>query len=195
MMNDHNGYIRPLSWTALIVLLVFLTAAASCDKENGSAASSAADLPAATEIAVPLAGGEKKMTGKLAAGSGFALYVFEGTSFNGMLSLLTFDTDKRVYAHVETLPADYKLDEIRKNAEAGLSKVGKVSEITGTELPRALGEAELMLTGGNDMLVQQVIVKKVGGTSYRIDLNLPQNRASEDFKPLAYASIGSLAKQ
>ncbi|WP_276357740.1 hypothetical protein [Cohnella caldifontis] len=152
-----------------------------------------ADLPAAKELSLTLEGNAEKKTANLAEGPGYALYVFDIFSFDSKLGLLTMNVDKNYYAKIEKLPDGYKLDEIKKAAEDKLSKVGDVRELKDAEINPSLGGAALLLFGSNDKLTQEVIVKEVGGTGYRIEVNMPSGEPSEGFGPHLFAMLATLS--
>lgn len=192
-------------WTILLsaaVLLAGMTACAAKETESSSPSLNAATAPASgtpsarpatKEFTLKLEGMEEARTGKLAQGNDFSLYVFEGFSFNSAIGILTLDIDKNYYARIEKLPEGFKLEDVRKAAETELAKVGEVRESKGDEINAMLGGAVLMLTGSNDKLTQQVIVKEADGAAYRIDVNMPNAEASEGFGPHAYVSFSSIA--
>lgn len=107
------------------------------------------------------------------------MYVFDGFTFAAPISMLTMDIDPIYYARIEKLPAGYKLDEIEKEAETELAKVGKVQEAAGAGISPLLGGASLMMIAHGEDLTQEVIVKEVGGAGYRVYVNMPHTEANE----------------
>jgi hypothetical protein len=176
------------------------SASASPAAEPGSPApgpseSAAADLPASKELSLILEGNPEKKTAKLATGEGFAFYRFDIFSFDPKLGLLTMNVDDNYYARIEQLPEGYKLKDVRQAAVDKLSKVGEVREYKDGELDPALGGAALLLSAHNDKLTQEVIVKEVGSSAYRIEVNMPVGEPSEGFAPHLFAMLGTLAER
>ncbi len=149
-------------------------------------------LPATKDFTFNLEGDEEVRTAKLAVGNGFGLYVFDIFTFDSERSLLTMNVDHDYYASIEKLPAGYSLEDIKKTATGELSKVGEVHELAGSEINPLLGGASLLLFSSNDKLTQEVIVKEVDGTGYKIKVNMPAGEPSEGFGPHLFASLSSL---
>ncbi|WP_123042706.1 hypothetical protein [Cohnella candidum] len=209
-MSNINSQTK--KWTVVLSALMLAIGLAGCGKNSENKASStpgasaptasssasapgndSSDLPATKEFTIKQDGKESKETGKLTQGQGFTLYVLDGYSFVSMLSLLTLSADQNYYAHIEKLAAGYSLDDLKKTASEQLAKVGSVSEIAGQDQNALLGGTALMLTASSDKLTQQVIVKIVKGSAYRIDLNVPKGGSEQTFLPHIYASVGSIA--
>jgi hypothetical protein len=181
--------------TQLWLTKIAKAGASGVSSDKTTPTTSASSLAPAKDFSFKLEGNDETRTGKLALGQGFAMYVFDGFTFDTGLSLLTMDIDKNYYARIVKLPAGYKLEDIRKEAVQDLSKVGKVKELQGSDINPALGGAALLLLGSNDKLTQQVIVKEVDGTGYRIDVNTPHTEPSEGFGPHAFTTFGSIVNQ
>lgn len=188
-------------WIVLLTAtLLIASIAAACGGKSAvspspghtGSVSTEQSLPATKEFTLQVGGKEEKRTGTLAQGQGFSLYVLDGLHFEPMLSLLTLDADRNHYARIEKLPSGYSLEEVIKTAHAELSKVGEVREVRESEMNPLLGGASLLLTGSNDKLSQEVIIKDVEGTGFRIYVNLPNNGANDPFEPPVYASISSI---
>jgi hypothetical protein len=155
----------------------------------------AVDLPATKDFTFNLEGNKEVRTAKLAHGDGYALYVFDHFSFDSKSSRLSMDIDKNYYVDIQKLPSGYKLENVKKDAENDLAKVGEVRSIEGADINSILGGASLFLIGSNDKLTQEVIVKEVDGTGYLLKVNMPQGEPAEGFGPLALTSMSSIVNQ
>lgn len=155
----------------------------------------ASELPKTKEFTLTLEGDKEQRTGTLNQGTGYAIYVFDGFTFDAASNKLTMNIDKNYYAVIEKLPSDYNMDQIKDDAEKDLAKLGDVRELKGSEISPLLGGAALMLLGSNDKLTQEVIVKEVGDAAYSIKVNMPQSEASEGFGPIAFTSLSSITNE
>jgi hypothetical protein len=154
-----------------------------------------ADLPTTKDFTFSLEGNKELRTAKLAQGDGYALYVFDYFSFDAQSSRLKMDVDKNYYVDIQKLPSGYKLEDVKKDAEKDLAKVGEVRSLEGADITPLLGGAALFLIGSNFKLTQDVIVKEVGGIGYLLKVNMPQGEPAEGFGMLAFASMGSIANR
>jgi hypothetical protein len=149
-------------------------------------------LPRQKDFTVDTDGGPWTYTGGLRILPEYALYVLEGLTFDDASRTMTFETDDRYRATIETLPVGYKLEEIKQAAESDLSLVGEVREVPGSEINPTLGGAIMMLTASSDTNTRQVIMKQVDDAAYRIIIDFPQNGTVLNFLPRVYGSISTL---
>lgn len=163
--------------------------------QAGGSVQPGVNLPETKEFTVTLEGGKEKRTGKLAQAEGYALYVFDGFTFDAAANKLSMDIDKDYYVEIEKLPSGFEVEEIKAGAEKELAALGKVHELKGGEINSMLGGASLMLIGSSDKLTNEVIVKEVDGTGYLIKVNMPHSEASEGFGPFAFTSLSSISNQ
>jgi hypothetical protein len=165
------------------------------DGQGNKTTKPAVDLPATKDFTFNLEGNKEVRTAKLAQGDGYALYVFDHFSFDSKTSRLSMEIDNNYYVDIQKLPSGYKLENVKKDAEKDLAKVGEMRSIEGADINSILGGASLFLIGSNDKLTQEVIVKEVDGTGYLLKVNMPQGEPAEGFGPLAFASMSSIANQ
>ncbi|KIL34259.1 hypothetical protein SD71_21065 [Cohnella kolymensis] len=163
--------------------------------QAGGSVQPEADLPATKEFTLTLEGDKEKRTGKLAEAGGYALYVFDGFTFDAAVGKLSMDIDKDYYVEIEKLPSGFKWDEIKTDAEKELAALGEVRELKADEISPMLGGASLMMIGSSDKLTNEVIVKEVDGIGYLIKVNMPHTEASEGFGPFAFTSLSSISNQ
>lgn len=169
------------------------------EKEGGTSAGgsdSTSDLPTTKEFTLTLEGNKEQRIGNLSQGEGYALYRFDGFSFDSASNKLSMDIDDNYYVEIEKLPSDYNVDQLKDDAEKELAALGEVRDIKASEINPLLGGASFMLiSSDNEKLTQQVIVKEVDGAGYLIHVNMPHTEASEGFGPLAFMSLSSLTNR
>ncbi|RRJ67025.1 hypothetical protein EHV15_31945 [Paenibacillus oralis] len=151
-----------------------------------------ADLPSAKTIEVELEGMKEERTAQLAQGNGYALYTFDGFSFDAKANRLMMNYDNEYHVDIVKLPAGYNVDDLAEEAKAELSKTGQVEERSGDEIYESMRDASLFLIASGDKLTREYIVKDIGGQGYAFKINMPHGEASEGFGPLAYASLNSI---
>ncbi|WP_435924567.1 hypothetical protein [Paenibacillus sp. DYY-L-2] len=152
-------------------------------------------LPATRSIEIELEGMKEERTAKLAEGKGYALYAFEGFTFDPETNKLQMDYDNNYNVEIAKLPSDYKTEQLSEEAKKELADTGKVEEMKGEEIHASMRDASLFLIARGEKVTREYIVKEVDGQGYLFKLNMPHGEASEGFGPLAYASINTLVNR
>lgn len=173
------------------LVLTKLSAAAAA-AAGGKQDAATADLPSAKTIKVELEGMKEERTAKLVQGDGYALYTFDGFSFDAKANRLKMDYDNEYHVDIVKLPAGYNVDDLAKEAKAELSKTGQVEERSGGKITGPMQDASLFLIAGGDKLTKEYIVKEIGDQGYAFKINMPHGEASEGFGPLVYASLNTI---
>ncbi|MFB9325720.1 hypothetical protein ACFFSY_07255 [Paenibacillus aurantiacus] len=149
-----------------------------------------------TKLTLEIEGMKEQKTAKLARGEGYSLYVFDELfdfdAKSGALSMKNFPDYK---AEIVQLPADYKLDKLREEAQKALSATGEVRELKGDEINSTMRDADLFLLASSDKETKEVIVKDIDGIGYQFNVTMPAGEASEGFGPHAFASLNTIAKE
>lgn len=152
-------------------------------------------LPATRSIEVELEGMKEERTAKLVEGSGYALYAFEGFTFDAETNKLLMDYDNDYFVEIEKLPSDYSKEQLTSEAKEELSDTGSVEEWKGEQIHASMRDASLFLIASGENVTKEYIVKEAGGQDYLFKVNMPHGEASEGFGPLAYASLNTLVSR
>ncbi|WP_052723831.1 hypothetical protein [Paenibacillus wulumuqiensis] len=158
-------------------------------QENSEAAST--DRPQQRSTEMLIKGEPSKHNAALTEGEGYSLYVYEEMQLqNNRLSL---KSNPQYYAEIEPLPADFNLDQLRKQGKQELSKTGEVQEFSGDTVGEPLTGAQLFLQSGNEQLLQSYVVwEPKGETGYIFHIHQPRGGEGGLFNPLAYDSLASI---
>jgi hypothetical protein len=199
-------------WTVSLLLLFTLSAcqkgtpSANNDKQNASSSANtqAASSEAATEtdslpdmvnLSAVVKGNQVEQTARLTQAKGYAFYVPEGFTFDKDNNKLLLQSDPTYFATIYKLPADYKMEYLKFEADQEMSDVGRVKELQGTDVPESMRDADLFMVGTGSKRIKQYIVKTFNGQGYVLRLEIPVGETADEFAPLAYASLNSIVDQ
>ncbi|ANS75404.1 hypothetical protein AWM70_12945 [Paenibacillus yonginensis] len=158
--------------------------------DSGGAESGA--LPETKNLSVTLEGNQEQRPAKLFETEDYGIYVPEGFSFDKENNKLWLTAYPKYFATITKLPADYKLEYLKFEADEEMSDVGRVKELEKADIPESMRDAEAFMVGSGSVRIKQYIVKKFDGQGYVFRLEIPIGEPSEGFEPLAYASLNSL---
>ncbi|MCA1293603.1 hypothetical protein LBW89_11315 [Paenibacillus sp. alder61] len=164
-------------------------------KSGSAGQASAGDLPAERTIEVELEGMKEGRTAKLVEGSDYALYAFDGFTFDAKENKLKMDYDNDYFVEIVKLPSDYSLDQITAEAKQEMAETGKVEERKGEQIHASMRDASLFLVAGGEKVTKEYILKEVDGQGYVFKINMPHGEASEGFGPLAFASLNTIVNR
>ncbi|WP_411348970.1 hypothetical protein [Paenibacillus sp. WLX2291] len=153
---------------------------ASTDNESSTSSGTAGSMdnrPESQSFELMATGELKKYPATLKKGSSYSLYVFDGFTFDSSANQLMLTDKPKNTATIEPLPADFNLDELRKQGKAELQKYGEVKEYSGDQLAESpMSQARLLLQVSNEKGTYNYIVwEPEGENGYIFHTIIPES--------------------
>jgi len=164
---------------------------AGMEVQQDNSESASAERPQTQTNEMLINGELSKHRAVLTEGEGYSLYVYEELQLKN--NRLFLKSNPEYYAEIETLPADFNLDELRQQGKKELAATSEVREYSGDAIGEPLTNAPLFLQAGNEQLLKNYVVwEPKGEQGYIFRMNQPVGKEGGLFNPLAYDSLASI---